>query len=130
MPLSPQDIKPAIPRQKVSNKDGRIGEVILLECILGVYYLETLVNDEETGEKYFESFPLKECKLLPEEPRDFKVGDKVVHEYENGNKMFDIIQTMEFCGKGERITQSGQVGIGGICCVRHATPLEISKYFN
>jgi hypothetical protein len=134
MPLSPKDILPAIPRQKVKNNiTGEIGGVI--------HYVEERKNFDDVLIVKLESgelghWDIKRCELLPEEPREFKVGDKIAYELGPkarkdmiGLSQYAIVEGIQsdgcalICGTKLRKEEDMQY-------LRHATPLEISKYFN
>ena len=137
MPLSPQDILPAIPRQKVKNTNtGVIGDVVILETVNGIEYLEVLVLDEKIGEKYFESFPLKDCEPVTDEPRPFRVGDKVIATSKNGSIAYTTVRvkfpdgTKILNGLERPIsTVDGKIEFGEGMTTRHATPEEIAAHF-
>jgi hypothetical protein len=137
MPLSPQDILPAIPRQKVKNNhpklNGAIGEVIEITHDGGMVCVKQYGLD---GKSYLSEWILSNCELVTDEQRDFKVGDKIAYELGPkarpdmiGLTQYAIIEGIQcdgcalICGTKLRKEEDMQY-------LRHATPLEISKYFN
>ena len=132
MPLSPQDILPAIPRQKVKHIDGTIGKVI---GFTGEFNDYLMVKEEKNG-KYVTWFS-GACELLPEDPREFKVGDNVVATDSNGNVAYTTVRVV--MGDGKKIlnglelptlSPDGSYKFDTGVTTRHATPDEIIKYFN
>jgi hypothetical protein len=132
MPLSPQDILPAIPRQKVKNIQDKMCSDII-GSIINLVGKELLV-DTKLGLRWWR---IEDCELLPEEPRDFKVGDKVkvlgYYDQEAGDAIYATITAVVRWEKSykTRYSVSGHIQeVQEESDLRHATPLEISKYFN
>lgn len=123
--MLPNEVKSAIPRQKVRHvPSGAIGDVIAPQEKHG------LVDDVVPGVSVFtkdrgvQVWALECCEPVPEEPRGFRVGDKVVL---NGTWFCTITATYFYDGyTGFRVST-------GMDCspeqLRHATPEELKLHF-
>lgn len=102
---------------------GMIGSVL---CLANPSVLVML----DSG--YRMTWQLEDCKPVPEKPRNFKVGDKVVYEYEDGRLEYTIIQAIRKLGDDYTIFTPGDTyaKVGETMRYRHATPEEVFKYFN
>jgi hypothetical protein len=131
--MLPNEILPAIPRQKVKNtgngyEKGQIGDV-LLTCISDYSESGThdslLVKNLETGE--VRKWDMNDCEPVPEEPRKFRVGDNVKCL---NTSVFSTIKNVRIAENGwpeqyvvDEFWQTKEN-------MRHATPQECKDYFN
>jgi hypothetical protein len=121
--MNANEILPAIPRQKVKNKDGRIGGVLCWHD--GDIYPNFIVVLLEDGTQ--EDWHDDECEPVHEEPRPFRVGDKVKCL---NTSVFSTIKNVRIAENGwpeqyvvDEFWQTKEN-------MRHATPQEVKDYFN
>lgn len=124
--MLPQDILPAVPRQKVKHKFGGFAHVLNLGMDKKKIAVMTI------NPARLEEWNVEDCTPVFEEPRPFRVGDKVVYEYEDGRLEYTIIQAIRKLGDDYKIFTPGDTYavVGETMRYRHATQEEIAKYFN
>jgi hypothetical protein len=121
--MLPSEIITALPRQKVKNTEsGAIADV------LGTTHDGTTVavRVSNDGDSWIENWITRYCEPVPEEPRPFRVGDKVKCIY---TSVFSTIKQV-------RIAENGwpeQYEVDDVWKpkenIRHATPEEIARHF-
>lgn len=117
--MLPNEILPAIPRQKVRLKSAPA--TIATVLMIGEDGKRVAVQQG----KYLCEWSTEDCEPVHEEPRPFRCGDCVVsrHGYDN-SAVIGKIQAMNVTGT--------RFCIGGSWFddIRFATPSEVAQYFN
>lgn len=119
--MLPNEVKNAIPRQKVRHEiHGTIGQVL---CYDGG---DIKVLEEGGG---YESWDAACCQPVPEEPRQFRVNDKVIIEGQYGDAYTTVETLCVVNGKVCSLYTYGDKNEISLERVRHATPQECKEYF-
>ena len=123
--MHPNEILPAIPRQKIKNTNDEKYAVIIGEAIKLVD--SELLVDTPLGLRWWR---IEDCEPVHnEEPRPFRVGDKVVAlDYAQNPQAYFKIQTLE--KKDGKDYAHGSIFGYPLEHIRHATPSEVAQYFN
>lgn len=112
--MTPQQILPAIPRQKVMKKNGLICDVLGYSK----YQEELVIFDGED----IDVISPEDCEPVPEEPRVFKVGDALYNDY------CGFFRAVSVKDETEVLLPNGNWAHSAF--IRFATPEEEARYFN
>ena len=136
--MLPSQVLPAIPRQKVKVKHSNSSSVYDFIGFAGNEENPTSVYIRNYG-GFIHEHPIENCEFcepVPEEPRPFRVGDKVkvlgYYDEKAGDAIYATITAVVRWEKYKknRYSVSGHVTeVQEEKDLRHATPEEIAKYF-
>lgn len=124
--MLPSEILPAITRQKVKNTNDErytsiIGEVIKLVD-------SELLVDTPLGLRWWN---IEDCEPVPEEPRWFRVNDKVAIAINANSYSYCLVETVAVRnGKTIAIFTYGDDKPCDLSRIRLATPEEVAQFFN
>jgi hypothetical protein len=125
--MLPNEILPAIPRQKVKYVTGEIGEV-LCTCQSELVEFEdqpddsVMVRNSKTGRN--DCWQIEDCEPVPEEPRGFRCGDNV-----KCKNLFTTILEIATFDDGKNVYVLANGGQAEEKDLRHPSPEEIARYF-
>lgn len=124
--MQSNEIKPAIARQKVKLKST--GEIVDALCTWSDYACD-FVTVLRKG--FVEQWNIENCELIPDEPRTFKVGDKVARQWKEIYTEFTTVKSISTkVGAEDLIMLDNGARMYGIDELRHCTPEEKILYFS